>query len=73
MLAQIATPATSMTVYALFETKMLNPRTTVQDILSGEFIGAMEASACWVNVSALCEGYTAFKDRPNFATPTAGS
>jgi hypothetical protein len=29
----------------------------------------MEAGACWVNANALCEGYTAFKDRRKFRYP----
>ena len=62
-----------MTVHALSETKMLNPEDHYSRYLSGEFIGVMEAGACWVNASALCEGYTAFKNRRDFATPTAGS
>jgi hypothetical protein len=52
MLVNIATAAILMPVYALFETRMLDPRTTVQDINLGNSLGL------WKQALA---GYTALK------------
>lgn len=52
MLVNIATAAILMPVYALFETRMLDPRTTVQDINLGNSPGL------WKQALA---GYTALK------------